>query len=737
MINEQKKTDEEVFTSALAFQSNEEQDDYVATTCVEDTSQLERVLGLLASHRNLAKVQTTFVLDMPDIVCNELMAEESITIGEYIGPYRIMQLLGEGGMGLVYQAEQVVPIRRRVALKLLKPGMDSQKVLARFELERQALAGMEHPGITKILDAGLADSGRPYFVMELVKGNAITEYCRTHQLKPLDCIHLMIQVCSAFQHAHQRGIIHRDIKPSNVLVAHGDSGPSPKIIDFGIAKVVNESMGHSDHFTLHGEMVGTPEYMSPEQALSSAEGVDTRTDVYSLGVLLYELLTGETPLAGVSSEVGLTRLSQLFRDSRMELPSQRVMRRRATNTSHETPNYADEGKPERFLQGDVDCIVMKALSREPNDRYQSVSELKRDLERFVAGMPIEAAPPSFFYQLKKLINRHRVIASVASTACIFVVVASAIAIWFGLVANDRLQDVLDMQSELKIERDRAVDAERRARLLAQTYLAPAVLDQSIRRFCIEHWDQLVDINPKLKSLPIPKEKEFLHAEIQITIFDSNLLDPDERLIVLGESKWLVKILSDISKKDVGPLLMVAPQFYTIDETAPVETHASTPSGESNPVTAQPAPVGAGPAINTSFFTDREVSYKFPIAAKKAYLSIFCEELRAIDSQLPVVADAEDSLGLCLMDMQRPDLAIARFRESIRIRESYPELLAQTLQTQLFTADCLKRLDKHAESKLAVDKVRADLTANSQTLDANSIEHLNKTSNAIETGKASP
>ena len=736
MNNTQQRTDEDVFTTALALRTVEEQDKYVATTCAEDTSQLDRVLSLLASHRKLAKVKTTFVLDKPDDVCNQLMAEDPVCIGEHIGPYRIMQLLGEGGMGLVYQAEQVTPIRRRVALKLLKPGMDSQKVLARFELERQALAGMEHPGITKILDAGLADSGRPYFVMELVKGNAITEYCRTHQLKPLDCIHLMIHVCSAFQHAHQRGIIHRDIKPSNVLVAHGDNGPVPKIIDFGIAKVVNESMGNSDHFTLHGEMVGTPEYMSPEQALSSAEGVDIRTDVYSLGVLLYELLTGETPLSGVDSGVGLIRLRQLFRDSRMEMPSQRVARRRATNVSHESPHFADEGKPERYLQGDVDCIVMKALAREPNDRYQSVSELKRDLERFVAGMPIEAAPPSFFYQLKKLINRHRVIATVASTACLFVIVSSAIAIWFGLVANDRLRDVLAMQSELQIERDRAVDAERKARLLAQSYLAPAVLDQSIQRFCIEHWDQLIEVNPKLKSLPIPKEKELLHPDIQITIFDSNLLEPDERLIVLGESKWLVKILSDISKKDVGQLLMVAPQSFAVSEALPIESSAPTTIGEPISDAAQPAPVDARPAIDTTFFTGREVSHNFPIAAKKTYLSIFCEELRAIDPQLPVVADAEDSLGLCLMDMQRPDLAIARFRESIHIRESYPELHAQTLQAQLFTADCLKRLDKHAESKRAVDKVRSELTANTQTLDASIAEHLNKIADAIEATKAS-
>lgn len=236
------------------------------------------------------------------------------------------------------------------------------------------------------------------------------------------------------------------------------------------------------------------------------------------------------------------------------------------------------------------------------------------------------------------------------------------------------------------------------------------------------------LKERLKQLFIIPARKFL--DCNVCTFDSI-----QRLIVLDESKWLVKIISDISKMDIGPLLMIAPQAYTIGEAVPVDSIAPAPVGELNSVAAQPDPVDARPAIDTTFFAGREVTHKFPIAAKKAYLSIFCEELRAIDAQLPVVADAEDSLGLCLMDMQRPDLALARFRESIRIRESDPELLAQTLQARLITANCLKRLDKHAESKLAVDKVRSDVTANSQTLDGNTIEHLIKTADAIETAKA--
>ncbi len=731
MSKEIQRSDEELFSAALAFSSFEEQNQCVILSCENDHQQLVRVLHLLESHRRLAEANTAFVLDRSDELCSELMSEESLAAGAMIGSYRITQLLGEGGMGLVYQAEQLSPIRRHVAVKVLKPGMDSHKVLARFELERQALAGMEHPGITHVLDAGIADSGLPYFVMELVKGISITAYCREHELFPLDCIQLMIHVCNAIQHAHQRGIIHRDIKPSNILVTQSDHGPMPKVIDFGIAKLVDESISHMDQFTLQGEMIGTPEYMSPEQALRSEECVDTRTDVYSLGVVLYELFTGETPLGRVRSEAGFSRLRQLMNESRVELPSQRVARRRTNSQFTENAVSVDRERIEKVLRGDIDCIVMKALARDPNDRYQSVSELRQDLERFVKGRPIEAVPPSFLYQFKKLVTRHRFIAMGATLVCITILFASATAILFGVIASDRLRDILAMQSALRAERDRAVEAERKAILLAQTYLAPAVLDRSIVRFSVEHWDLLVQTNPKLKRLPVPMPKQALHAEVQATFFDSNLLTPDERVTEFGESVWLIKILSDISRKDMGPLLNDSSQLVATNEVAAVSgdstSQADHPLGQDTP----PTLIDGLPVSDRVGSVNPSPSFRFPSAAKKAYLEVFCEELRAMDRNLPVVADAEDGIGLCLLDMGRPDLAVGHFRESVRIREGYPELRLQWLQSELFIAECLKRQGKQSEAKAAIAKVRSEFNNHPRGSDPAAIEKLSRAADAIE------
>ena len=328
--------------------------------------------------------------------------------GTRIGSYKLLQRVGEGGMGIVFMAEQETPVRRKVALKIIKPGMDSAQVIARFEAERQALALMDHPHIARVLDAGTTDSGRPFFVMELVQGIAITEFCDRNQLTPRERLQLFAPVCQAIQHAHQKGVIHRDIKPSNVLVTLYDGTPVPKVIDFGVAKAIDQRLTEKTLFTQFGMIVGTLEYMSPEQAEMGAPGVDTRSDVYSLGVLLYELLTGSTPLR--RAELRQAAYSEVLRKIREEEPPRPSTR--LSESTEALPSISDQRKTTpvklaKLVRGELDWIVMKALEKERARRYETASSLARDIERYLRDEPVEAGPPSATYRLWKLVRRHR------------------------------------------------------------------------------------------------------------------------------------------------------------------------------------------------------------------------------------------------------------------------------------------------------------------------------------------
>ena len=324
------------------------------------------------------------------------------------GRYKVRQEIGEGGMGSVYLAEQTTPVKRQVALKLIKPGMDSRTVLARFESERQALALMDHPNIAKVLDAGTTDAGRPYFVMELVKGVPLTDYCDAHQLDLPARLALFRQICSAVQHAHQEGIIHRDLKPTNILVESHDGKPVPKVIDFGLAKATS-GMPLTDQslYTAFGSVTGTPLYMAPEQASFNALDVDTRADIYALGVILYELLTGSTPIQrDTLKRAGLMEMLRVIREDEPPTPSSRL------STSEGLPAIAatrhiEPSRLSRFVRGDLDWIVMKALAKERNRRYDSAIGLANDVERFTNHEPVSAGPPGAAYRLRKFVRRHR------------------------------------------------------------------------------------------------------------------------------------------------------------------------------------------------------------------------------------------------------------------------------------------------------------------------------------------
>ena len=329
-------------------------------------------------------------------------------VGDRIGPYRMMEQIGEGGFGLVFVAEQAEPVRRKVALKVLKPGMDTRDVVARFEAERQALALMDHPNIARVLDAGSTPSGRPYFVMELVRGVPITDYCDAHKLPPKDRLALFVQVCQAVQHAHQKGVIHRDIKPSNVLVTMIDGKPVPKVIDFGVAKAVGQSLTDKTIYTRFAQILGTPLYMSPEQAEMSGVDVDTRADVYALGVLLYELLTGTTPFdRDRFRRAAFDEIRRIIREEDPPRPSTRLSSLGPTLTNVSAQRGTDPGKLPGLVRGELDWIVMRCLEKDRNRRYETASGLARDVQRFLEGDSVEACPPTLGYRLRKLYRRNR------------------------------------------------------------------------------------------------------------------------------------------------------------------------------------------------------------------------------------------------------------------------------------------------------------------------------------------
>jgi serine/threonine protein kinase len=345
--------------------------------------------------------------------------------GTVIGRYKLLERIGEGGMAVVYMAEQEQPIRRKVALKIIKLGMDTRQVIARFEAERQALAMMDHPSIAKVLDAGATETGRPYFVMELVQGVSITEYCDKNNLSTKDRLALFLQVCNAVQHAHQKGIIHRDIKPSNVMVTHHDGKPVPKVIDFGIAKATNQRLTEKTLFTRYAHIIGTPAYMSPEQAELSDLDIDTRTDIYSLGVLLYELLTGTTPFSEEElRKAGYIEMQRIIREQEPAKPSTKLSTLGETLGDVAKHRGATPDLLRKAIRGDLDWIVMKSLEKDRLRRYEAPDDLATDIQRHLEHRPVLAHAPSAGYRLHKFLRRNRsqAIAVLAAVSLVGIVV---------------------------------------------------------------------------------------------------------------------------------------------------------------------------------------------------------------------------------------------------------------------------------------------------------------------------
>ncbi len=478
-----------IFTEALVRQGGPERAAYLDEACRSDVELRAQAEALLQDHERIGRFLGTATVStglsveaagagpgdahpgdfsQADVAgtCAAPVGPGAEISGTVIGPYKLLQPIGEGGMGTVYMAEQTHPVRRTVALKLIKAGMDSRQVLARFGAERQALALMDHPNIAKVFDAGTTDNGRPYFVMELVKGITITRFCDERRLTTQERLELAIPVCQAVQHAHQKGVIHRDLKPSNVLIALYDGKPVPKVIDFGVAKATGPRLTDQTLYTELGAVVGTLEYMSPEQAELNQLDIDTRSDIYSLGVLLYELLTGSTPLDHKRlKSVLFLEVLRLIREEESPRPSTRL------STTEELPSIAacrniEPRKLSGLMRGELDWIVMKALEKDRNRRYETATGLAADLRRYLDDEPVQACPPTAAYRLSKFAKKYRTAMAMACAFVAVLIAASVISLWQAVRANRARADAVlayaaetQQRHEAQDQRDRALRAE--------------------------------------------------------------------------------------------------------------------------------------------------------------------------------------------------------------------------------------------------------------------------------------
>jgi eukaryotic-like serine/threonine-protein kinase len=433
----------EIFSRARDKTTPAEREKYLSEICRDDPGLRREVESLLQADEDAGSF-----LDRTREFSADTVGPERI--GMMVGRYKLLQEIGSGGFGVVYMAEQVEPVQRKVALKIIKAGMDTREVIARFEAERQALALMDHPNIARVLDAGATEAGRPFFVIELVRGNPITDYCDQNNLCSRDRLLLFIKVCRAVQHAHQKGIIHRDLKPSNVLVTLHDGEPVPKVIDFGVAKALGQKLTEKTLFTGFHDLIGTPAYMSPEQAEMSGLDIDTRSDIYALGVLLYELLTGATPFdTDTFRRAALDEIRRIIRESEPPRPSTRLRTLGDKLPGVASRRRIDPAALTRLVRGDLDWIVMKALEKDRRRRYETPDAFANDVVRHLNNEPVIAAAPSSLYTLRKFIRRHQAGLAVAGAFLVLLIAGAAVSTWQAVRATraERAQAVLRAEAE--------------------------------------------------------------------------------------------------------------------------------------------------------------------------------------------------------------------------------------------------------------------------------------------------
>lgn len=636
---------EDLFAAAIELPAAQ-REAYLIANC-DDPKLRDEVFQLISSHEKNAR--SDFILDRPVStdapLPSELTAEIAETEGDTIGRYRLLERIGEGGMGVVYMAEQVEGVSRRVALKIIKLGMDTRQVIARFEAERQAMAMFDHPNITRVFDAGSTDTGRPYFVMELVRGTSITNYVAKNSLSLSERLRLFVAVCNAVQHAHQKGIIHRDLKPSNILVTLFDGVPVPKVIDFGIAKAMGQRLTEKTLFTRYSAMVGTPQYMSPEQAEMNGMDVDTRSDIYSLGVLLYELITGTTPVSDKElKQLNPLAIFETLRDAEIETPSIRLAKSKVAH-----PELNVVARSPKRIAGELDWVVMKSLARDRTLRYATAHEFSADVERYLDGDPVFAVPPSRTYRFRAYFNKHRAAVISGSLVASALVLATVMCSIFAFNASRANRKLSVTNQQLTENISRREQAERQVRLNAEEKLYDAAHSMALARFDVEFqpivFEMALELFPELLEAYSVDENELGPDEFMLGIcshFDQ------KSLFDLNRKEWLEDSLQRLYSTMEKDEKFYQRLFQDRTRSEDDEEHEHSPEC----LRLQDKIVGSLRQYRPWFFGLLVDEYR-----------------RAFGSADPRVADGLDLLAASLIDTHRYVEAEARLREGLALRNT--------------------------------------------------------------------
>jgi serine/threonine protein kinase/tetratricopeptide (TPR) repeat protein len=629
-----------IFLEAVERHAPDQWPAFLDQACAGQPELRGRVEALLAAHREVGTARHNALPEGADAgpaatVDQPPLREQPGTV---IGPYKLLEPIGEGGFGLVFLAEQTEPVRRKVALKVLKLGMDTHQVVARFEAERQALALMDHPNIARVFDGGATPSGRPYFVMELVKGVPITEFCDQNQLTPRERLELFVPVCQAVQHAHQKGIIHRDLKPSNVLVSRYDATPVVKVIDFGVAKALGQELTDKTLFTGLAQMIGTPLYMSPEQAGMSDLDIDTRSDVYALGVLLYELLTGTTPFTRERFQrAAYDEIRRIIREEEPPKPSTRLSESKDSLPSISAQRDTEPARLTKLVRGELDWIVMKALEKDRARRYETASAFAMDVRRYLADEPVLAGPPSARYRLRKFARRHRG-PVLAVLLLLLTLIAGIIGTTWGMLEARRRAEG-ERQAKLRAEANFALASE-----AVETYLGTVTNDRKLKQADFH------ELRKKLLESAIPFFQRLTEQQSDDPEVEAGRGRAYFRLanvhLVLGEN--------EAAKKDAEAMQAIFARLTTDFPSVPVYRHELANSHSKL----------AESLVRVGNLVEAEAAYRRALDIYEKLVADFPKELVYRNN----LATGHDALGGLLYRLGKHEKAEPAFRKALDIRE---------------------------------------------------------------------